>query len=244
MQKTETIDSNGSAGVAAAGENLAWVTVERTIFAAPLGDPRAKRVLDGVPYATLVAGRGNHLLAIADSHLWHIDVTGAKPATSLMAVPALVSTAVDETHAYYFNRSDGPGTAISRVPLTGGSEQLVASLDGEEEANGNDVAVTTSTVFFRTNAGVRAVSKTERQAPKLVAAGKTAAVTADVDGSGAFWATTSGTIGRLYRADADGTNPRLLAELPFSARTRLTTDETALYVLDPTARTLYRLPKH
>ena len=104
--------------------------------------------------------------------------------------------------------------------------------------------MTSSSVFFRTDAGVRSVSKTVRQAPKLVAAGKTAAVTADVDGSGAFWATTIGTIGHIYRADADGTNPRLLAELPFSAQTSLTTDETALYILDPTARTLYRLPKH
>lgn len=238
----ESVSDALASGVVTAGEYLAWSSYGSIQVAKP-SDPRAARPLPHFAFDRLLAARGKYLVVSSGNSLMRVDATADGPATTLVGSvwADLSHAAVDDTNVYYFSRSDATASAVSRVPLAGGTPQLVAALD-KNDAGGSFLAVSSSTLFFRTDAGLRALSKTVREAPKLLVPGELTDLVADVDGSGVFWTTRTGSIGRIYRADANGTNQRLLAELPFEWA-NLTVDETALYILDGKQRTLYRLPK-
>jgi hypothetical protein len=228
--------------VVVAGDYVAWTGAGNQIKVADLSNPGASRVLSDFG-ADELGTNGTYLLArkSATSELLRIDPSAELPTARLVAAVPRVADG-DATHAYYFSASYVHGSDVSRVPIDGGTPQLLASLSGDDEAYGAYLAVSTSTVFFTTPAGLRSVSKTTRGAPSLLAAGKVPALVADSDRSAVFWATTAGTIGRIYRADADGKSSRLLAELPMRS-VKLAVDETALYILDFVEGSLYRLPK-
>lgn len=230
--------------LAVAGDRLAWQSVD-TLEVSKLSEPGVFVPLIKANLCCSLGTNGKYVFARESitGRLLRLDPSAATPATTLVGVvPDGPQLDGDDTHAYYFSARTSRHCAVSRVAVDGGTPQLLASLDGESEGAGSALAVSQSTVFFVTRAGLRSVSKAKPAAPALVAAERIEGLVADTDRQAIFWGTTAGSIGRIYRADAEGRNMRLLAELPLQS-IAFAVDETALYILDAEQGSLHRLPK-
>ncbi|MDB5216239.1 MAG: hypothetical protein JWO86_4166 [Myxococcaceae bacterium] len=242
--QTEKLSADEIFEVAIAGGYLAWISTGSSVNVAKLSDATTVTAPAQLKSPRSLVSNGKYLFACDDKlTLVRLDPSAQTPATPLVSyVPEGCRAVADDDYAYYLSTSYIHGTAVSRVPVGGGTPRLLASLASDSEANGSHIAVTSTTVFFDTDAGLRSVSKTAPAAPTLLTAGRIAALTADADGSAVFWGTTEGTIARIYRADADGNNAHVLTELPLSD-VALVADETALYITDRVQGSVYRLPK-